>query len=186
MRFSAVWLALVFSVGPGLVANAAAQAVGDAPVSECEQARLDWAANYPPTPPESNSDRLAYLDRYIDTKELRFDLNCDHRLSFEEFLTMDWTSWLWMDTDADGAVTKVEYVTDWCTRRLGWMIEEDPGARPVCERASGSNYRDVAGFGRTRLDRRSYRFASYVLFRRADRNRDGYLTRTPHSAHYYE
>ena len=62
MRFSAVWLALVFSVGPGLVANAAAQAVGDAPVSECEQARLDWAANYPPTPPESNSDRLAYLD----------------------------------------------------------------------------------------------------------------------------
>lgn len=183
MRLAVFWLAFVFLAGPGLFSNAAAQAASDAPISDCEQARQDWAANYPPTPPENITDRLAYSNRETETRGLRFDIDCDHRLSFEEFHTMEWASWLRMDTDADGAVTKVEYVTDWCTRRLRNL---DAAERAVCERASGANYRDVAGYGRTSMDKQSYRFASYVLFRRADRNRDGYLTRTPNSAHYYE
>ncbi len=183
MRLAVFWLALVSLAGSGVFSNASAQAAGDAPLSECEQARQDWAANYPPTPPENLNDRLAYLDRESATRGVRSDLDCDHRLSFEEFYTMDWASWLRMDTDGDGAVTKVEYVTDWCTRRLRNL---DTNERAVCERASGANYRDVAGYGRMSLDRQSYRFASYVLFRRADRNRDGYLTRAPGSVQFAE
>lgn len=183
MRSAVFWLALGVLAGPGLSAHAAAAAQDDAPISECEQARRDWAANSPPTPPEDANDRLAYLERASDTKGLRFDLNCDQRLSFEEFLPMAWEGWRWKDADGDGAVTQAEYVSHWCTRRLRGL---DPATRAVCEEASASEYRDVAGYRRTSIDQRAYRFAAYVLFRRADRNRDGYLTRSPNSVQFAE
>lgn len=180
MRFAVFWLALVFFAGPVFSSNAVAAPSGDIPISECEQARLDWAANYPPMPPDNN--RLAYLDRATETAGLRFDLNCDNRLSFEEFLPMAWEGWRWMDDNADGVVTQDEYVTDWCTGRYHRLLGQDAASRAVCEKARASDYRNVAGFRRRGIDQQGYRRTAYSLFRRADRNRDGYLTRSPNSA----
>ena len=184
MRVAVFWLTLVSLAGPGFFSNAPAQAPVDAPISECELARRDWAANYPPTPPENGNNRLAYLDRATETARLRFDLNCDHRLSFEEFLPMAWEGWTWKDADADGVVTQAEYVTHWCTRRLRGL---DAPTRAVCDRASASEHRNIAGSPQARgIDQQGYRSAAYRLFRRADRNRDGYLTRPSDPANAYE
>lgn len=187
MRSAVFWLALVLLAGPSLGANAAAAMPDDEPISECEQTRRDWAADNPSKPPENDiNDRLAYLRRSSDTRELRFDLNCDRRLSFEEYLPLAWEGWRWKDANEDGVVTRAEYVTYDCTVLYRALVGQDPAARAVCERASASNYRDVAGYGRTRVDQQGYRFTAYLQFRRADKNRDRYLTRTPNSADYYE
>lgn len=187
MRFDVFWLVLLVLAGSGLLSDAAAQAASEAPVSECEQARRDWAAVYTPTPPEGINERLAYLRRDADTRDLRSDLNCDHRLSFEEYLTKEWESWRRMDANEDGAVNQAEFVTEWCTRRLGGLLGEHPDWRATCERESASNFHGYLGSRRPGgIDQRAYRYTAQIEFRRADRNRDRYLTRTPHSAHYYE
>ena len=184
MKAAVFWLAIVSFAGPGFLSNAPAQEPVDAPISECERARRDWAANYPPTPPENGNSRPAYLDRATETARLRFDMNCDHRLSFEEYLPMAWEGWSWKDANADGAVTQGEYVTHWCTRRLRGL---DAATRAVCERESASEYRYVAGSRRVEgIDQQGYRRAAYRLFSRADRNRDGYLTRPRDPENAYE
>jgi len=187
MRFSVVWLALILLIGTGFPADSAAQAVGEAPISECDQARRDWAAIAPPTPTDNANDRLAYLKFSGDTQDLRADLDCDHRLSFDEYLAMQWSSWRRMDTDEDGAVSQAEYVTEWCTRRLGDLNEEHPDWRPTCERASASAFQGRFGARRPGgIDLRAYRHTVQIWFRRGDENRDGYLTRSRDSASGYE
>lgn len=187
MRFAVVRLALVFLAGQGLVSDASAQAAGDAPMSECEQARRDWAAKDPPTLTANANDRLAYMKLSTDTRDLRADLDCDHRLSFDEYFAMEWASWRRMDANEDGAVNQAEWITEWCARRLGGLIEEHPAWRASCERASASTFHTYLGSRRPGgIDQRAYRHTARIQFRRADRNRDRYLTRTPHSVHYYE
>ena len=187
MRFTGVRLALVFLAGRVLSSDASAQAAADAPMSECEQARRDWAANDPPTPTASANDRLAYLKLSTDTQDLRADLDCDRRLSFDEYFAMQWASWRRMDANEDGAVSQAEWITEWCDRRLGGLIEEHPDWRASCESASASTFHNYLGSRRPGgIDQHAYRYTVRISFRRADRNRDRYLTRPPNSAHYYE
>ena len=187
MRIAVVRLALAFLAGQGLVSDASAQAAGDVPMSECEQARRDWAAKDPPTLTANANDRLAYLKLSTDTRDLRADLDCDHRLSFDEYLAMQWNSWRRMDADEDGAVSQTEYVTEWCARRLGELNDEHPDWRPTCERASASNFQGYLGARRPGgIDLRAYRHTVQIWFRRGDENRDGYLTRSRDSASGYD
>lgn len=182
MRSAVFCFVFAILAGPALSTSAAAQ--GSAPDPQCELARRDWAANYPPMPPESRNDRLAYLDRATATAKLRFDLNCDHRLSFEEYLPMAWEGWRWKVANGDGVVTQAEYVANWCVRRLRGL---DSASRATCEEASASEYRKIAGSRRSRgVDQQGYRGAASALFRRADRNRDGYLTSSRNPAEAYE
>lgn len=138
--------------------------------SSCQAARDAWVEKYGPSP----SHRVGLPGDLPIHRFLRFDMDCDQKLTLDEHREMNWYS-LRSETGVDGEISYAEFMEQWCGGRTPSHINAEV-ARRQCERIFRPNFRRAKAPGRNVITKESYARVFAADFRKADRNRDGFLT----------
>jgi hypothetical protein len=158
----------------------AAEVARGAQKSACQIARDKFAVEYGPV--LSTQNTIRYMGAANTTAVLRYDIDCDGALQFDEYWAMSWEGYDWMDINRDGLVSRAEYMAPICGVKFGNPAIKMPAS---CERQREKGFLGAAN-DQGMIDRQSYRKFAQKKFKDLDRDGDGALrqVRTKNGVEY--